>query len=279
MYPKGENMENLVQIICGCAGADTIEECARVPQELGATIIVVHGIWPYIKYFTDKDPSAQAKNITRPDFQIDNVKEIAEKNNWHFIQMSTFEYNGIQYNKALDYITKNNIPCDHIWFVDSDECIDPVFAPFLLEDIEKVKQANGNQLRFRNRIEILPEWKYIQTSIEIGNEGIVWGDALYQTRQNGFDGNWRFANFRDLRYGNTRVPLYHLHNLSKHGANRIKGNIYESGKLKVDIDNVNHYIKETEYTNYLKQKYTKFYTDREGEDSYIGSEVFEQGEK
>ena len=43
-------MKNLIQIICGAGGAETIEECVRVPESLGATIIVVYALWPQYDY-------------------------------------------------------------------------------------------------------------------------------------------------------------------------------------------------------------------------------------
>ena len=92
-------MKNLVQIICGCAAAETIEECARVPLMLGATIIVVHGIWPRIDHPTDElTQYSSPENWVLPTHQVDDVKQIALKNGWHFIQMDKFAYNGEQYN-------------------------------------------------------------------------------------------------------------------------------------------------------------------------------------
>ena len=106
-------MKNLVQIICGCAAAETIEECARVPQLLGAEIIVVHGIWPRLDH--PSEPATKYGDSAAwvsPLHQMDNVQDIAREHGWHFIQMPDFAYNGVQYNTALQYIQQKGIPCE-----------------------------------------------------------------------------------------------------------------------------------------------------------------------
>lgn len=274
-------MNNLVQIICGCAGEDTIEECARVPTILGAEIVVVHGIWPCIRYFQGKeDKYRHAENWIPPTHHVDNVKEIAKKHNWHFIQMEDYAYNGIQYNKALDYIEEKGMPCENIWFVDSDECIDPIHTNFLQYDVALAKEKGTTHIRFWDRVEIMPEWKFLRTSIEIGNEGIVWGEGLKARRKDGFDGNWKFQKSSiGHKYVKTNIPLLHLHNMSKNSADRIQNGIYHSGSLKINLDKLKTGLPETEYIKMLKGKYKTFYTDRKGKESYIGPTVYEKGEK
>ena len=130
-------MKNLVQIICGCAAAETIEECARVPRSLGAEIIVVHGVWPRLDHPTD-EPTKYGNPALwiGPTQHLDNVAELAKSNGWHFIQMEDYAYNGTQYNVAMQYIADQKIPCEYVWFVDADECIDPLDLPKFLNEVE-----------------------------------------------------------------------------------------------------------------------------------------------
>lgn len=162
-------MKNLVQIICGCAAAETIEECARVPLMLGATIIVVHGIWPRIDHPTDElTQYSSPENWVLPTHQVDDVKQIALKNGWHFIQMDKFAYNGEQYNVALDYIKSNHLPCDYLWFVDADECIDPANIDLLLSEINLFEKNGIKSVRFHKRIEIIGDWHHFTYDITGG---------------------------------------------------------------------------------------------------------------
>ncbi len=264
-------MKNLVQIICGCGAAETIEECARVPQALGATIIVVHGIWPRLNH-PNSDAANDYSDPSRwvsPTHQIDDVAAIAKRNGWHFIQMDKFAFNGEQYNVALAYIRQHNIACDTIWFVDSDECIDPADTPALLAEVELFRQHGIGSVRFHKRTEIVRDWRGFSYDITGGNYGIVMGAALQLERETYFDGNFFFKT--PISYGLTSVPLLHLHHFRKNAASRVHDGIWEGGGMKVDLSTVPA-LPETDYIRQLKAKYQDFHEDT-GE-YYLGNAVY-----
>jgi len=265
-------MKNLVQIINGCAAAETIEECARVPQMLGATVVVVHGLWPKYDY-PNSDPNfAEMAARRKPTDHIDNVVEIVRKNNWHFIQMEEFAYNGRQYNLALKYLREKEIPFDHVWFVDADECIDPYNVPTLLSEIEALKGMNIDSIRFRVRAEIVPGWRMFGYDILQGNYGIVWGAGLLAEREEYFDGNFKFRT--PVSFGASSVPLLHLHHFRKNASNRIINGFWHGGGAVIDLATAQP-VYASPYIDHIKQRYPEFHVDREGPDSYIGASIFE----
>lgn len=267
-------MNNLVQIICGCAGAETIEECARVPSMLGATIIVVHGLWPQINYPGEDAVFGDTRRWLSPTSQPDNVQEIAESHGWHFIQLDHYAFNGEQYNVALDYIRANEIPCDHIWFVDSDECIDPARIPLLLAEVAQAKELGASQLRFQHRTEIVPGWKGFSYNVAQGNFGIVWGKALQLQRETYFDGNFTFKG--DVVFAGSSIPLLHLHHFRKNAADRIIDGCWIGGGMKVNLETDTTPLEDTDYIQHLKTRYATFYLERGGKySSYIGNDIYE----
>lgn len=266
-------MENLVQIICGAGGQETIEECARVPESLGATIIVVYGLWPQYDYPNGDINFAQTSNLVEPTFNIDDVESIARKRGWHYLRMNKFAFNGEQYNLALDYIQQKRIKCDHIWFTDSDECIDPEHLKPLLDFILLCKSQGLQQVRFDINVEILPEWKYIVTGpIWHGNRGILWGDALKVTREINFDGNYNFTS--DVKFVITTVPLFHLHHFRRNCAQRIRNGFWFGGGKSYSISEAD-FLPNTTHINYLKNKFKNgFYKNLFEIDSYLGPSIF-----
>jgi hypothetical protein len=265
-------MKNLVQIICGCAAAETIEECARVPQMLGATVIVVHGLWPKYDYPTSDPNFADMSSLVTPTTRIDNVAQIAEENGWHFLQMQKFAYNGEQYNAALGYIRDHGIPCEHIWFVDADNLIDPEHLSILLQDVELLKQNGISSLRFQNLLEIVPGWRTFTYNVLAGNFGIVWGDALGVEREEYFDGNFRFKS--EVSFVGTNVPLLHLHHFRKNAADRIWDGCWHGGGMTVNLETASP-IYSSPYIQHLREKYPQFHVERGGQDSYVGSSIFQ----
>jgi len=265
-------MKNLVQIICGCSAAETIEECARVPVSLGAEVIVVHGIWPRIDHPTD-EPSKYGDSSAwiSPQHHIDNVQAIAAVKGWHFIQMQDYAYNGTQYNIALEYIALNAIPCDYIWFVDSDECIDPAQTNTLLAEVELFRSKGVHSVRFHKRLEIVPDWKAFSYDITGGNYGIVMGDALTLRRKTHFDGNFHFET--PIPFGITSVPLLHLHHFRKNAAKRITDGIWNGGGLFVEVAKAPD-LYDSAYTRHLKARYSEFHVDAGEFSSYLGSALF-----
>lgn len=268
-------MKNLVQIICGCAAAETIEECARIPESLGATVIVIHAIWPRIDHPTgEKLIYSDSENWLGPLDQLDNVENIAKNKGWHFIQMHDYAYNGKQYNLALDYIKSRKIPCDAIWFVDSDECIDPRDTDTLLKEIELFRSHGIESVRFHKRKEILPGYREFTYDVTGGNYGIVFGDLLSVQRKTHFDGNFFFE--RQAPYAITSVPLLHLHHFRKNAARRITNGIWYGAGLEVEISKLPH-LYSSSYTNFLIEKYPEFHIeDANKPTSYLGSALFEK---
>jgi hypothetical protein len=107
--------------------------------------------------------------------------------------MNDYACNGRQYNYALDYIEKYSIPCDHIFFIDSDENLDTMHKDVWLSHIQDCKSNNLSQLRFSRTVEILPEWKIVTVDTRVGgNYSILCGDALKVRREEWFDGNYHF---------------------------------------------------------------------------------------
>lgn len=268
-------LNNLVQIINGCGGAETIEECAYLPMQLGATIIVVDAFWPQYLYPNGDPNYAKTSDLITPQFKIEDLASICARNNWHYLKMDKFAFNGEQYNYALDYIKKEAIPCEHIYFVDSDECLDPMYADLWIGHINECKKNNLAQLRFKNTIEILPGWKSLVVDDRAGGSyGILWGDALEVRREEFFDGNFYFQ--QPVPFGITSIPLYHLHHFRKNSVSRIQDGIFSAGGKGYDIRNAPD-IQETEYIKRLKAKYQNdFHTEgfRKG-DSYLGSAIFD----
>ena len=265
-------MKNLIQIISGCGSAETIEECARVPVSLGATVIVVYGIWPRIDHPTGEltkysDPS----KWVNPTYQVDDVQAIAQRNGWHFIQMDKFAYNGEQYNTALDYIESRQMACDAIWYVDADECIDPAQTDTLLNEIAFFRNNGVRSVRFHKRVEIVEDWKGFTYDITGGNYGIVLDEATRLRRETYFDGNFFFKN--PISYGITSVPLLHLHHFRENAANRITNGIWQGGGLEIDITRLDP-VPETAYISALKAKYPHFHHRDTNSDSYLGTSLF-----
>lgn len=266
-------MKNLVQIICGAGGLETIEECARVPESLGATVIVVYALWPQYDYPNGNPDFAKTSDLVNPNFDIDDIESIAKQRGWHYIRMDKFAFNGEQYNTALKYIKEKNIPCEHIWFVDSDECLDPDDVGALSAHIDQCKSASLEQIRFNVKIEILPEWKFVVAQpVSHGNYGILWGKALNIERETYFDGNYQFKE--EVKFGVTNIPLFHLHNIRKNCAQRIVGDIYSSGGIEHSIKAAD-FLPDILYVQYLKNKYgNSFYKNFSSVDSYLGPSIF-----
>ena len=265
-------MKNLVQIICGCGSAETIEECARVPTILDATIIVVYGIWPRLDHPTEIDPlKGDSSKWLTPVSQVDNVMEICNRNNWIFLQMDNFSYNGAQYNRALNFILENNIPCDHIWFVDGDECIDQENIDHVLLDVEEMKRQGFDSLRFKNRIEILPGWKCFRYNVTGGNYGICTGAALKLRRKEFFDGNFFFES--EIPFATTEVPLLHLHHFRRNAAKRIFNNSWHGGGIVQNLDACQQ-LYDSEYTKLLRSKFKAFFVSDSEDSFYLGAEIY-----
>ena len=267
-------LKNLVQIINGCGGAETIEECAYLPMQLGAVVIVVDAIWPKYLYPNGDENYAKTMDLVPPDFQLEDLKSICDKHGWHYLKMDDYAYNGTQYNYALDYIEKYSIPCDHIFFIDSDETLDPMYKDVWLSHIQECKNNNLSQLRFSRTVEILPEWKIVTVDTRVGgNYSILWGNALKVRREEYFDGNYHFKS--PVSFGVTQVPLYHLHHFRKNAYRRIENGIFQTGGVEYDIKKAPN-IHDSDYIQHLKEKYkNKFQVNNQG-GSYLGSIIFEQ---
>jgi hypothetical protein len=260
------SLRNLVQIICGAGSEETVLECARVPQILGARIILVYGIWPPELSLIE----AKKRNVVlpAPSDKLCAAVEIAKKHKWDVIELDTYAYNGVQYNLALEYIERMKIPCEHIWFTDADECIDPDNLRSLLADIAIAKKAGVEQVRFRYKTEILPNWKsFSYGGQEQGNYGVLWGGLLKLGRLNGFDGNYHFPV--QVPYLSTNVPLLHLHNFRKRAAKRVFGESWRGGGSVIDFSN-SPVLYHSQYTEHLRKRYEKFECEIQTNDSYTG---------
>lgn len=266
-------MDNLVQIICGAGGAETIEECARVTERLGGTIIVVYALWPQYEYPNGDPNFARTADLVAPDHRLDDVESIARAKGWHFLPMNKFAFNGEQYNFALDYIEGNGIPCDHLWFVDSDECIDIGNAKLMVDTVARARAAGVEQLRFSRKIEILPGWKQCELDNVIGgNYGVVWGEAVKVRRETFFDGNFYFKS--PVSCLATTIPLLHLHAFRRNASVRIDDGKWRGGGLEIDISQAPD-LYDSEYTRFLKTRFTQFHTERGHIDSYLGMSIFD----
>lgn len=266
-------MKNLIQIICGAGGAETIEECARLPESLGATIIVVYALWPQYDYPNGDPNFAKTSDLVDPDFKLDDVESIARSKGWHYLKMDKFAFNGEQYNYALDYIEANEMSCEHIWFVDSDECIDPIYASIIDAQVEEAKNLGVQQLRFTKRIEVLPDWKQLElNNIVTGNYGLLWGDALKIRRETFFDGNFHFKS--EVKFAHTNIPLIHLHHFRNNAANRITNGKWLGAGLEIDITDAPE-LYDSQFTRSLRQKFNRFYHNRSNFDSYLGPSIFQ----
>ncbi|MFA6014051.1 MAG: hypothetical protein WC742_03215 [Gallionellaceae bacterium] len=264
-------MHKLIQIICGAGGAETIEECARVPESLGATIIVIYALWPQYDYPNGDPNFAKTSDLVDHNFKLDDVESIAKKKGWHYVRMDKFAFNGEQYNFALDYIKNNGLECEHIWFVDSDECIDPVYSQAICDQVVEAKRMGLEQIRFAKRIEVLPGWRQIElNNILSGNYGILWGEALKVRRETFFDGNFHFKS--NVNFAQTSIPLIHLHHFRLNAANRIVNGKWCGGGLEVDITSAS-VLYDSPYIQLLKEKFTHFYAQRSA-DSYLGPSIF-----
>jgi len=273
-YKKENSMiNNLVQIVNGCGSTETLVECVSWGRQFNSTIIVVDAIWPRLTYPKPDDfgPGLHTKDID-PAFRFENLKEICDENNFHYIKLDKFAFNGEQYNVALDYISSNNINCDHILFYDSDETLDPYFNPYIFQEIEKAKKNGKNQLRFMSTIEILPGWKMLRVDDRVGgNFGFVWGEAINIRREEFFDGNFVFKT--PVEFDVTGIPLYHLHHFRKNGLRRINGDIFSAGGISYSILNCPEAV-DTEYILHLKSKYkNNFALNLQTEASYLGDAI------
>jgi len=243
-------------------------------MQMGATIIVVDAIWPQYVYPNGDPKYAQTADLVPADFHVEDLKSICDRNGWHYLKMDQFAFNGAQYNYALDYIEEKSIPCDHIFFIDSDEALDPLYKDVWLSHIEECKKHNLSQLRFTRTVEILPGWKIVIVDSRVGgNYSILWGDALKVRREEYFDGNFHFKS--PVAFGMTQVPLYHLHHFRKNAMKRIENGVFDTGGVAYDIANAPD-IHESEYITRLKEKFgDRFQVDNQSRHSYLGGVIFE----
>jgi hypothetical protein len=268
-------LKNIIQIINGCGGAETIEECAYLPMQLGATIIVVDAIWPQYQYPNGDPNYAKSADLMKPDYRYEDLQSISDRNGWHYLKMDKFAFNGEQYNYALDYIKNEGMPCEYIYFIDSDECLDPVYLNIWLSHIDQCKKQNLNQLRFNKTLEILPGWKTVEVDERwVGSYGIVWGDALEVRREEYFDGNFYFKS--PVPFGVTEAPLYHLHHFRKNAARRITDGFFDTGGKAYRIADAPDIIM-TAYTKSLKDKFgDRFQLESQSLGSYMGKVIFDK---
>lgn len=214
------------------------------------------------------------ENWVSPTHQVDDVKQIAIRNGWHFIQMDKFAYNGEQYNVVLDYIKSNHLPCDYLWFVDSDECIEPANIELLLSEISLFEKNGIKSVRFHKRVEIVGDWRYFIYDVSAGNYSITMGDAVWLEREIFFDGNYFFKS--PISYGITSVPLLHLHQYRKNAAGRVNKGIWYGGGMEVEIGSLQT-LPETPYIRELKAKYPLYFETNFG-CSYIGSSIYDKSD-
>lgn len=243
-------------------------------MQMGATIIVVDAIWPQYRYPNGDPNYAKSADLVKPDYRFEDLKSICDRNGWHYLKMDEFAFNGAQYNYALDYIERQAIPCEYIYFIDSDECLDPVYMDVWISHIEQCKGHNLSQLRFNKTLEIVPGWKGLEVDGRVGGSyGIVWGEALRVKREEFFDGNFHFKS--PVAFGVTEVPLYHLHHFRKNAARRINDGVFDTGGKAYRIADAPD-MPNTDYVLRLKGKYGDgFQVDSQSVGSYMGTVIFD----
>ena len=252
-------LRNLIQIITGCGCEDTIEEAAYWTLINNGLVIVVDALWPTLTY---PDPDAQIQQthvLIPPNERFEDINRILKRHSlfdrFFYIRADDYMYNGTQYNLALDFIQKHNLPCEHILFHDGDEALDPIYTDLVLSHIQTAKDRGTSQLRFMSTIEILPGWKGLTVNDRLGgNFGFVWGKHLFTRRLNHFDGNFVFEI--DVPFMITQVPLYHLHHFRRNALRRIShdGTQFSSGGITYDISN-QPAMNETPYVKRIKEIY------------------------